>query len=102
LLGADSLDKKVLQALLKKLGAKEEELKIVKEWGLFKLLVNNFCKADFAPLQTCFDARGADAHRIATITLPNEDLTFKVQSRLWRNTEDAQEHRVPSRELNLI
>ena len=84
LLGADSLGKNVLQALLKKLGAKEEELRDEngeekKEWGLFKLFVSNFCNADFAPLQRCFDARVADAHKIETINLPKDDLTLRFR-----------------------
>ncbi len=81
LLGADSLDKNVLQALLKNLGTKEEELRDEngeekRAWGLFKLFVNNFCNADFAPLQRCFDARVASAHKIGTINLPSSDLTL--------------------------
>lgn len=84
LLGADSLDKNVLQALLKKLGAKEEELrdqngKEKKALGLFKLFVINFCNADFAAIKRCFDARVADAHIIETINLPKDDLTWRFR-----------------------
>ncbi len=84
-LGADSLDKSVLQDLLKKFGASEEELrdqngKEKKEWGLFKRFVNSFCNADFTPLQRCFDARVADAHKVETIKLPNDDLTRKFRT----------------------
>jgi len=84
LLGADSLDKNVLQALLRNLGAKEEELQDEngeekRAWGLFKIFVNNFCNADFVPLQRCFDARVADAHKIETIILPSGDLTLRFR-----------------------
>ena len=70
--------------MLKKAGTKEEELRNEngeekKEWGLFKLFVNNFCNADFAPLQRCFDARVADAHKIETINLPKDDLTLRFR-----------------------
>lgn len=84
LLGSDSLGKDVLRALLKKLGAKEEELRDQnktekKGWGLFKLFVINFCNVNFAPLQKCFDERMADAHIIGTINLPKDDLTLRFR-----------------------
>jgi hypothetical protein len=76
LLGADSLDKKVLIGLLERVGAKGKEpvKKNGKKWVLFNTLVMKFPDTDFKSFQICFDARVKDAHKIGTRNLSDTDL----------------------------
>lgn len=84
-LGTDSLNKKVIIGLLKRVfDVKEDDL--LKQdgeekgtWELFKTLVGERMNIDFGPLQRCHDARISNAHKIVKKALPDTDMTIKFR-----------------------